>query len=88
MDIQYVYSATQNNGRVTQTVDNVLGETVNYTYDSLLRLTGAQATGGQWGQTYTFDGFGNLTAKTVTAAICEAAAGIQFSTVSVLGPKM
>src|SRR5208283_4524231 len=31
----------------------------NYTYDSLNRLTAAQATGG-WGESYTYDGFGNL----------------------------
>jgi len=67
MDMQYVYPGGQNDGRIAQSIDGVLNQTVNYTYDALNRLTAAQATGGQWGQAYTFDGFGNLTAKTVTA---------------------
>lgn len=37
-----------------------------YTYDSLNRLATAQTAGaGGWGQSYTFDGFGNLTDQTV-----------------------
>jgi len=67
MDMQYQYSPTQNNGRITQSTDGILGETVNYTYDALNRLIGAAATNGAWGSSYTFDGFGNLTAKTPTA---------------------
>jgi len=39
---------------------------VHYTYDSLNRLIKAQATSGSWGQGFTHDPFGNLTAKTVT----------------------
>ena len=42
------------------------GETVTYTYDSLNRLASA-GSGSTWGDSYTYDGFGNLTAKTVTA---------------------
>ena len=42
------------------------GETVTYQYDSLNRLASASA-GSTWGEAYTYDGFGNLTAKTVTA---------------------
>ena len=38
VDMQYIYSAGHNNGRVTQTIDGALGETVNYTYDNLHRL--------------------------------------------------
>lgn len=30
MDTQYIFPAGQNNGRVSQTVDNVTGETVTY----------------------------------------------------------
>jgi RHS repeat-associated protein len=67
MNMQYVYAAGQNNGRISQAIDGVSGETVNYTYDSLNRLSGAVATNGNWGQAYGYDGFGNLTAKTVTA---------------------
>jgi RHS repeat-associated protein len=61
MDMQYIYSATQNNGRIVQTIDGVAGETVNYTYDGLNRLSTAGPTGGSWLQQYTYDGFGNLT---------------------------
>ena len=66
MDMQYVYSATQNNGRITQSTDSVSGETVVYTYDTLNRLTKAETTSAAWGDAYTYDGFGNLTAKTPT----------------------
>ncbi len=38
VDMQYVYNTGHNNRSVTQTIDNVLGETVNYTYDYLHRL--------------------------------------------------
>jgi RHS repeat-associated protein len=67
MSVQYGYTAGHNNGRISNSVDGVLGQTVNYTYDSLNRLATAQATNGAWGQSYSYDGFGNLTAKTVTA---------------------
>ncbi len=58
--MSYVYSASQNNGKILQSTDNVTGETVNYTYDALNRLISAQATAGGWGETYTYDGFGNM----------------------------
>ena len=61
MDMQYVYSTTQNNGRIIQSIDGVVGETVNYTYDGLNRLATAGSTNSSWGQQYTYDGFGNLT---------------------------
>ena len=66
IDVQYIFAAGHNNGRLTQTIDNVLGETVNYAYDYLHRLTAATATNGSWGNSYSYDGFGNLTAKTPT----------------------
>ena len=66
MDMQYIYTAGQNNGRIVQSVDGVAGETVNYTYDALNRLATAGATNGTWGQAFAYDGFGNLTGKTVT----------------------
>src|SRR5208283_4988172 len=50
-------------------VDGVTGENVSYTYDSLNRLIAASTagtTGVQWGNSYSYDGFGNLTAKVVT----------------------
>ena len=68
MDMQYTYSGTQNNGRITQSTDGTIagGETVVYTYDTLNRLTKAETTSAAWGDAYTYDGFGNLTAKTQT----------------------
>jgi RHS repeat-associated protein len=66
MDMQYIYTAGQNNGRIVQSIDGVAGETVNYTYDALNRLATAGATNGTWGQAFAYDGFGNLTGKTVT----------------------
>ena len=41
VNISYGYSATQNNGRITGSTDNVSGETVQYGYDTLNRLTAA-----------------------------------------------
>ncbi len=69
--IQYNYSATQNNGQITQAVDTLSGETISYQYDLLKRLTSASSTPNSgaspapsaWTQTYQYDGFGNLTAK-------------------------
>ena len=66
IDIEYRYTAGQNNGRIAQSKDWVSGEEVSYRYDSLNRLIGAMTTGPQWGNSYTYDGWGNLTAKTVT----------------------
>src|SRR5580704_10122393 len=66
--MHYNYDTTgHNNGRVANTVDNVVGETVNYTYDMWNRLSTASATNGNWGEQYAFDNFSNLTGKTPTA---------------------
>ena len=46
--------------------DWVLGEEVNYSYDSLARLSAAWTTEPEWGQAYSYDGWGNLTGKSVT----------------------
>jgi YD repeat-containing protein len=67
MDMTYGYTAGQNNGRITSSTDGTLGETVNYSYDSLNRLATAQATNNAWGNAYGYDGFGNLTGESVTA---------------------
>ncbi len=75
VDIQYVYNTGHNNGRVAQTIDNTLGETVNYSYDYLHRLTAATATNGTWGEAYAYDGFGNLTGKTPTQGYAPAMTG-------------
>lgn len=66
IDLEYRYSATQNNGRITSTKDNITGEEVSYSYDSLQRLIAAATTGPDWGLSFTYDGFGNLTQRTVT----------------------
>ncbi len=73
--IQYVYNTGHNNGRVAQTIDNTLGETVNYSCDYLHRLTAATATNGSWGEAYAYDGFGNLTGKTPTQGYAPAMTG-------------
>ena len=72
--ITYNYSATQNNGQITQTVDALSGETISYQYDSLKRLTSASSTPtngsspAAYTQTYQYDGFGNLTGKVLNGA--------------------
>jgi YD repeat-containing protein len=65
-DIEYRYSATQNDGRIASSKDWVTGEEVTYTYDTLERMVHTETTGPQWGQSYSYDGFGNLTGKSVT----------------------
>ena len=67
VNITYNYSATQNNGKITSQADNLSGEQVVYAYDALNRLASAGATSNAWGQSYAYDGFGNLTNETVTA---------------------
>ena len=67
LNVQYNYSATQNNGKITSETDVVSGEQIAYTYDSLNRLASATSSVNPgWGQSYTYDGFGNLTNQTVT----------------------
>jgi RHS repeat-associated protein len=68
MDMQYNYTAGANNRRITSSTDGILNETVNYTYDTLNRLVGATATNGAWGQSFAYDGFGNLTYKSAAGA--------------------
>ncbi len=59
MSMTYKYSSTQNNGQITSSVDAITGETITYQYDALKRLL--SASGKNWGETYTYDGYGNLT---------------------------
>ena len=73
LNVQYAYSATQNNGKITSETDVVSGEQVTYTYDSLNRLASATSSVNPgWGQSYTYDGFGNLTNQTVTKGTAPA----------------
>jgi len=66
MNMAYTYSATQNNGQITSTVDTggSITETIGYTYDLLKRLSSVTASGGRtndpWGEKYVYDGYGNL----------------------------
>jgi RHS repeat-associated protein len=67
IQLNYNYTAGANNGQIASMTDNVLGQTVSYSYDALKRLSSAtSASGGStvWSQAYSYDGFGNLTAKT------------------------
>ena len=50
MDMQYVYSATQNNGRITQSIDNYHRRAGNYQYDQLNRLMRAETADNAWGE--------------------------------------
>jgi len=61
INMTYSYSATQNNGRITGSVDGGTGENTAYSYDALNRLTGASNS--LWSEAYGYDGFGNLTSK-------------------------
>jgi RHS repeat-associated protein len=69
LDIQYAYSAAQNNGKIASQTDVISGEQVTYAYDALNRLASAvtsdNASVTQWGQSYNYDGFGNLTDQNV-----------------------
>jgi RHS repeat-associated protein len=67
--LAYNHSGTLDNGQVTTRVDSSTGETIVYQYDALKRLTQASAAGttywAPWTQQFQYDGFGNLTAKTL-----------------------
>src|SRR6266404_104016 len=73
LDMEYRYTANQNNGQIWQQKDWISGEEVNYSYDGLQRLISAVTTDSpnwpQWGQSFSYDGFGNRTAATVTKGI-------------------
>jgi RHS repeat-associated protein len=62
VSLEYTYSSTNNNGQMTGQVDVASGETITYAYDLLKRLTSASSSQG-WDQGFSYDGFGNLTAK-------------------------
>ena len=60
--IKYNYAAGSNNGQIASQQDLISGETITYQFDSLKRLASSTSSQG-WGQGFTYDGFGNLTAK-------------------------
>ena len=63
--LTYTYPSGQNgiynNGQISQMTD-ASGETTVYAYDALKRLT--SASNSAWNETFSYDGFGNLTGKT------------------------
>ncbi|MGJ5816393.1 hypothetical protein [Paludibaculum fermentans] len=65
-DINYRYSSTANDGRLTQKKNWISTEEENYTYDSLGRLATAYTTGPEWGLSWVYDGFGNRLQQNVT----------------------
>ncbi|QOY91377.1 RHS repeat protein [Paludibaculum fermentans] len=65
-DIEYRFSATANDGRLTQKKNWNSTEEENYTYDSLGRLATAYTTGPEWGLSWVYDGFGNRLQQNVT----------------------
>ena len=65
LDEEYVYPAG-NAGRIARKKDWISGEEVVYQYDELNRLIRAETTGPAWGLNFSYDGFGNRTAQTVT----------------------
>ena len=79
-NMEYRYSPTQNNGQITQQKDWNTGEEVTYTYDSLQRLIGAVTTDSSWGQSFTYDGFGNQTSASVTKGSAHTETGATMRT--------
>ena len=65
LDEEYRYP-TANAGRISSKKDWISGEEVVYQYDELNRLIHAGTTGPAWGLSFSYDGFGNRTAQTVT----------------------
>jgi YD repeat-containing protein len=63
LNISYNFAA-QDNGQISSQTDNLSGEQITYQYDALKRLYLASASA--WTQTFTYDGFGNLTDKVGT----------------------
>jgi YD repeat-containing protein len=61
-----------NTGQLWQMKDWITGEEVTYSYDELGRLAAAQTTGPEWGQSFGYDGFGNLVSQTVTKGTAPA----------------
>ena len=59
MNMTYSYSSSKNDGQIASSVDTISSETITYQYDALKRLQ--TASGKSWGETYGYDGFGNLT---------------------------
>src|SRR5450432_4407645 len=76
INLKYTYPAGANNGQISQMTDVLSGEQLTYSYDGLKRLSKAETTQSQalypaapwWGQSFGYDGFGNLLTKAATAS--------------------
>jgi RHS repeat-associated protein len=66
IDIEYRFSATANDGKITSQRNWISGEEVSYLYDELERLSSATTTGPEWGLSWGYDGFGNRLSQSVT----------------------
>ena len=67
---RYYFSGTANNGQVASADDaRQSGANIAYTYDALKRLT--KAATAAWNQTIAYDGFGNITSKSVPPGSAE-----------------
>ena len=68
IDVEYRFSATANDGQILSQKNWLTGEDVIYHYDELERLIAASTTAGpqSWGLSWSYDGFGNRLAQSVT----------------------
>ncbi len=67
IDMEYRFSATANDGKIISQKNWLNGEDVVYQYDELERLISASTTaGGNWGLTWSYDGFGNRLSQNVS----------------------
>jgi RHS repeat-associated protein len=67
IDVEYRFSTTQNDGKILSQKNWLTGEDVTYQYDQLERLISASTTNNSsWGLSWSYDGFGNRLAQTVT----------------------
>jgi RHS repeat-associated protein len=57
-NMTYNYSPSKNDGQIVSSVEAITAETITYQYDALKRLL--SASGKNWGETYAYDGWGNL----------------------------
>ena len=69
LDMEYIYSPTQNNGRITQSIEHVSNQTINYTYDPLNRLSTAQASSPCLNRSFSADSFGQYTSGEIPPAV-------------------
>ena len=84
MNITYTFPAGANNGKISQQANSVSAETVTYQYDSLNRLLSTSSTQ-SWGETYGYDGFGNLLTKAQTGGAPTLSQSVNAATNQIVG---